>query len=108
MSAGDHYVLCGQSPVLEPDLEAFAQFFDDPANHIVAQVQIGRCFISTIFLGIDHNWRNQGPPLLFETMTFTDGEPGHCERCCTWLEAEEQHARVVAMVEGTLKSDRRL
>jgi hypothetical protein len=86
-------------------MEAFAQWFADPANVIVAQVQIGRCFVSTVFLGTDHNWWDQGPPILFETMIFTDGEPGHCERCSTWLEAEEQHARVVAMVEeGTRKS----
>lgn len=28
-------------------------------------------FVSTVFLGIDHSFLNDGPPVLFETMTFT-------------------------------------
>jgi hypothetical protein len=26
--------------------------------------------VSTVFLGLDHNWSESGPPLLFETMVF--------------------------------------
>jgi uncharacterized protein YjbI with pentapeptide repeats len=60
-------------------------------------------YISTVFLGLDHQFGN-GAPLLFETMTFAeDGAPigfdqTICERCSTWEQAEAQHERVCAMV----------
>jgi hypothetical protein len=33
--------------------------------------------VSTIWLGLDHNFTGEGPPIIFETMVFTpDGEEG--------------------------------
>ena len=29
-----------------------------------------RLEVSTVWLGLDHNWRPEGPPLIFETMVF--------------------------------------
>ena len=28
--------------------------------------------VSTVWLGLDHNWNPKGPPLIFETMVFTE------------------------------------
>ena len=53
--------------------------------------------VSTVFLGLDHQWGN-GPPLLFETMIFGGGMDGYQERYSTWDEAVEGHARVVDKV----------
>jgi hypothetical protein len=90
-----HYVLIGQSPVIEPDLMAWARWFE-AADRIVAQTQIEATVISTVFLGLDHHY-GKGPPLLFETMIFTDGEAeNYQKRCSTWLEAEAQHASAVS------------
>jgi hypothetical protein len=49
--------------------------------------------VSTVFLGLDHQWMPDGPPLLFETMVFPECDV--CERCSTWDEAVEQHEQVV-------------
>ena len=53
--------------------------------------------VSTVFLGLDHNYFGDGPPLIFETMAFPP--EGYddllCERCSTWEEAEVQHVRAV-------------
>ena len=88
------YVLIGQSPVLEPDLLTWAEWMQT-GDRIVAKTEIGASIVSTVFLGIDHQW-GIGPPLLFETMVFTDGDGGGIMlRCSTWLEAEAQHAEVV-------------
>ena len=38
-------------------------------NRVLAKDQTKFFAISTIFLGLDHNWID-GPPLLFETMIF--------------------------------------
>lgn len=53
--------------------------------------------VSTVFLGIDHNWGG-GPPVLFETMAYTaDGSfYAFQDRYCTVEEARAGHARAVA------------
>jgi hypothetical protein len=97
----DHYVLIGQTPVLEPDLFAWAEQFET-GLHQVDRDQIGATVVSTVFLGLDHRMFS-GPPLLFETMIFTDGEAeDYLERCSTWLEAEAQHRKAVAMVNARI------
>ena len=63
----------------------------------VAKTTIGGSWVSTVFLGIDHNF--DGPtPLWFETMVFNGDEDRIVERCETWLEAERMHERVCEMV----------
>jgi hypothetical protein len=91
-----HYILIGQSVVLEPDLLTWCEWFET-ADRIVFQTEIPGGIVSTVFLGLDHQW-GKGPPLLFETMVFRDGEAGDCYRCSTWLEAEAQHAEVLQKV----------
>lgn len=57
-----------------------------------------RAEVSTVFLGLDHQWDPDGPPLLFETMVFGGRLDEHTERYSTWDEAVAGHERVVAMV----------
>lgn len=101
------YILIGQTPVPEPDLLTWARWMEDPEHRTVAQTEIGATVISTIFLGLDHRHVGEGPPILFETMVFVDGEASdYMRRCSTWLEAEAQHARAVEFVnrERSLRS----
>lgn len=54
-----------------------------------------RYIVSTVFLGIDHNYNDDGPPLIFETMVFnvaTGWMDIYCTRCSTWEEAVEMQA----------------
>lgn len=89
-----NYILIGQSPVVEPDLLKWAEWFEH-ADRIVQQTDVGPYVVSTVFLGIDHQF-GKGPPMLFETMVFIDGAAEDFQRrCSTWLEAEAQHAEVV-------------
>lgn len=92
------YILIGQTPVPEPDLLKWAAWFET-ADRIVFQTRLGETLISTVFLGIDHNFSDTGPPLLFETMIFTNGtwEGVYQQRCATWLEAEAQHDHAVEL-----------
>ena len=97
------YILIGQTPVPEPDLLTWA-YWMEAEDRRVARTEVGASIISTVFLGLDHGHLFDGPPLLFETMVFTDGESGYMERCSTWLEAEAQHQRIVDGVKaGALK-----
>lgn len=89
------FVLIGQTPVPEPDVIAWALWFEDAgrtADRTVDRTTVGDSIISTVFIGVDF----YDPPRLFETAIFTGGKL-ECVygRCATWLEAEEQHRRAV-------------
>ena len=53
--------------------------------------------VSTVFLGIDHNF-GEGKPLLFETMVFGGKLDEETERYSTWEEAVEGHNHMVEKV----------
>lgn len=91
------YILVGHEPVPCEDLEEWAHWFET-ADRRVARTTVGAYMVSTVFLGVDHNWMQNGPPILFETMVFPDPDMDVQERCSTWAEAEAQHARIVATV----------
>lgn len=54
--------------------------------------------VSTVFLSLDHGFNDTGPPALFETMVFVDGEDRGCERYCTWDEAIMGHLAMCVRV----------
>lgn len=92
-----YYTLIGQTPVLEPNLFAWGRWFE-AEDRRVAITHLLWADVSTVFLGIDHNFCG-GPPLLFESMVFWDGDGGYeQDRCSTWAEAEAMHAAMVREV----------
>jgi hypothetical protein len=62
------YILIGQTPVPCEDLLEWGRWMQD-ADRIVLRTVIGEWRVSTVFLGLDHQF-GQGPPILFETMIF--------------------------------------
>lgn len=99
------YTLIGQTPVPCADTLAWARWHKTNLQACIVKQQtvLGLCWVSTVFLGLDHAFgRFMGSgarPVLFETMAFWRGEGGEeMSRCCTWLEAEEAHRRMVAEV----------
>lgn len=93
----NHYILDGHIPV-QCSLMEWAKFFETH-NRIVRQDKIDNGKVSTVFLGLDHQFGN-GPPLLFETMIFGGPHDGYQERCSTWDEAEAQHEVAMKLVGG--------
>jgi hypothetical protein len=89
-----HWVLAGRTPVIEPDVLKWARWFET-ADRRVAFTEVPGGVVSTVFLGLDHNF-GDGPPLLFETMSFLDGESEECVRTSAWSEAEAAHRAMVA------------
>jgi len=76
---------------------------------IVRQEDVGPYWVSTVFLGLDHNWLEVGPPRLFETLVFrTEGknrevvEDAPFERSPTWEMALERHAEAVVWARNQL------
>src|SRR5262245_21922827 len=52
------------------DLLEWGRRMEDIEYKRVAETTLGDYWISTVWLGIDHNWMRQGPPIIFETMIF--------------------------------------
>lgn len=88
-----HYILRGHEVLAVDDFMLWAMWYED-GNRIVKQEQIGDYWVSTVFLGLDHNWSFQGPPIVFETMIFIDGSADAAERYSTWDEAAAGHEKI--------------
>ncbi len=102
------YILRNGEPVPEPDLLAWGRWFET-ADRSIAMTRVERAAgaveVSTVFLGIDHNFRGTGLPILFETIVFQVGTDADydCRRYATLAEAMAGHA---AMVEEYHKPER--
>lgn len=88
------------------DLNTFAELCEDFNYKVVKQDEIGDFLVSTIWLGIDHNFYNifhgHGKPLIFETMIFSDNEKYddiYQERYSTEEEALEGHKKAIKEAE---------
>ena len=93
MSIG-YYILDGKEPIEISDIIAWATQFKT-ADRIVKQTPLGGdVMVSTIFLGIDHQF-GEGPPLLFETMVFSGKHDQEQWRYSTWDEAVAGHRATV-------------
>lgn len=90
------YILKGKTPVPVDDMETWSKWFSK-ASRRVALTKIGKVRVSTVFLGIDHNF-GVGQPLLFETMIFGGKHNDYQARCSTWEQAEAMHEKALALV----------
>jgi hypothetical protein len=97
------YILDGRMAVECPDLMKWADWLaknEDQRRVAWTEVAPG-VTVSTVFLGLDHQWGN-GPPMLFETMAFTDYGGEECWRYPTWDDAEVGHHAVVRSLQAKL------
>lgn len=94
-----YYLLDDGQVTTTDDLMAWAQWFET-ADRRVAVTQVGEYEVSTVFLGIDHNFSGDGEPVLYETMVFLDGHGTDSERYTTREEAIVGHNRMVKRVQG--------
>lgn len=68
------------NPVAEHDLLKWAQWIETAERHVddtYVPTLDGEIRVSTVFLGLDHNFSGVGEPILYETMVF--GGPLHNE-----------------------------
>ena len=101
-AVSERYILVGQTAVPEPDLLTWARWMETAAHRRVALAHLpDGTKVSTVFLGLDHNFMLDGPPMLFETMVFGGKHDMFQKRYCTEEQAKEGHARAVAMCRET-------
>jgi hypothetical protein len=79
-------------------LARYSELLGDLAYRHVRVTAIGdEIEVSTVWLGIDHNW-GPGPPLIFETMVFGGDLDGHGDRWPNEDAASAGHDQWVARV----------
>jgi hypothetical protein len=79
--------------------------FDDPDYFRIDADTVGPYWVSTVWLGIDHNSPAVGPPLIFETMVFSEGAAidEFTLRSSTVEAARAGHRHVVDLVRWELE-----
>jgi hypothetical protein len=94
----DCYILKDRKPmkVEGRELLGWRRWMQMNERH-VAETKINDVRVSTVFLGVDHNFFDDGPPLLFETVIFGGPHDGWQKRSPTWEQAETIHAQACAI-----------
>ncbi len=90
-----YYNVTGE-PITQDEWVRTLEAFD--ARRVAAD-GVGRAWVSTVHLGLDHR-HGDGPPLIFETMIFGGEHDQEEWRYTTLAEAKAGHARAVALVKG--------
>jgi len=94
-------------PVLCDDLVEWGRFYNDPEARRVAQDKDEgpdglEIFVSTVFLGLDHQF-GQGPPVLWETLVFGGSLDGEMDRYTSRAAALAGHQRMCERVIASLR-----
>lgn len=92
------YTLNDQHEPVPCDLLGLESVLADVDKRRVGWTEIGSIIVSTVFLGLDHNYTGKGPPILFETMIDRGDGWDEQERYRTWDEAVAGHAAAVDRV----------
>lgn len=88
---------------------AYARLHADPDYVILARTGRAGWLVSTVWLGFDHNFGGDGPPVIFETMVFPpdSSEDAYCERYATETAALAGHDRAAAWLRDRLAGQER-
>lgn len=103
---GDLYRLGSNgTPLPEPDTLTWARAME--GDRRVAETIVDGYRVSTVFLGIDHNFGRGKLPVLWETMVFPEDSYHdlYYERYTSVDDALEGHQRVVATLPQLISSD---
>ena len=84
-------------PVPCDDVREWGRFMAERPGRIVEHTMVGTVKVSTVFLGLDHNFCG-GPPLLWETMIFGGVLDQEMDRYFSLDSAQLGHAQTVARV----------
>ena len=93
------YILEGKTPKLVEDVIEWGSWFETADRNVASDTLKSGVRVSTVFLGLDHNFGN-GEPVLFETMIFGGKHDQYQERYSTWEEAEAGHKQALSKAEG--------
>ena len=104
------YILDENHDPIRVTAEEYSNFLKEGGRlpMVVEKTGYEGVIISTVFLSIDHNFLNDGPPVLFETMTFSEDHK-HWDQCDqaryhTWDQAKQGHKEMVERVKDWFRT----
>lgn len=89
-------------------MSEWSRLCDNDERRVDSTVLPGGVWVSTVLLGIDHNFSGIGPPIIFETMVFESQDKLDeldLERYATKQEAEDGHQRMVTKWTGWMPGE---
>jgi hypothetical protein len=102
-SGAKYYVLDEFNHVIEVDMLTWARWFEEINNRLIAYTEItSEITVSTIFLGVDHRFHGEGPPILFETMVFGGEFDEYQYRYASYDDAQTGHKMMVARTRAAI------
>jgi hypothetical protein len=94
----DRYILDDDGePQPCPDLRTWGRWMETADRTVLKSTHRG-VVVSTVFLGLDHNFAAAGPPVLWETMIFGGVFDLSQQRYTSAIAALRGHAAALAMV----------
>jgi hypothetical protein len=93
-----YYILDANNNVVDvgDDVMTWGRWFEHADNRIVGYTEItSECCVSTVFLGLDHRFFDDGPPLIFETIIFGGPLDEEQWRYSSYNDAETGHKAAV-------------
>lgn len=97
----NQYIMIDKQVTPCHDLMIWANWMENnPEKRRVAEDVINGVRISTVFLGLDHNFGRIGGPIVFETMVFGGMLDQEMNRYCTYERAIEGHHSMVRQVKS--------
>jgi len=100
-----HYYDMDGQPIT---MEKWCETFEDFEHRRIGYTELpGGCRVSTVWLGLDHSFREEGPPLIFESMVFGPDDSTDLDmiRYSTREEAEQGHSLLVTRWTGWTPGD---
>lgn len=92
----EYYNLVGKEAIPVP-FELMRRPNKSKGEGIIKQETVGDWWISTVFIGFEHDPYDDGPPQIFETLVQgPDLRDNEYYYYATWAEAEEGHRLMVA------------
>lgn len=84
-------------------LEEWGVLAEDDNYRRVARTEVGHIVISTVWLGLNHNWWPGSPPVFFETMIFGGPHDMELWRMPNEISALAAHDQAVALCRAKVK-----
>ena len=111
----DKYILNDDGdPVACSDYRIWAEWFErtqrDRSRVLkqdYAEEEATTVGVSTVFLGLDHNFTGDGPPVLWESLVFGTSLDGEMQRYSTRAHALQGHDHLLRRVRAAYAAERR-
>ena len=98
MGMGRYILVDGQPQ--EVDTMTWARWFEKGDRVVQRDDLPGGIGVSTVFLGLDHRFFGDGPPILWETMIFGGPHDQYQDRYCSLEDAKVGHQKALKIAKG--------